>query len=121
MTRVFVYGTLKAGERNHHLMKDAKFITLTAAPGHLYAGISYPAAIPPEVALEVEVPPWICGEVYEVNEETLRRLDRLEGHPHFFERTEVTLWDKTKASMYYYKHDVSWMKSLPQGVWYGQN
>ena len=31
----------------------------------------------------------MVGEVYQVNDDSLKRLDQFEGHPEFYERTEV--------------------------------
>jgi gamma-glutamylcyclotransferase (GGCT)/AIG2-like uncharacterized protein YtfP len=33
----------------------------------------------------------VIGELYEVDDETLAALDRLEGHPSFYRRTAITL------------------------------
>ena len=31
----------------------------------------------------------VIGDVFEVDEEMLKRLDKLEGHPHTYERTQI--------------------------------
>ncbi|NUO50453.1 MAG: gamma-glutamylcyclotransferase, partial [Polyangiaceae bacterium] len=40
------------------------------------------------------------GEVYEVDMETLRALDRLEGHPRFYRRTPIVLADGESVETY---------------------
>ena len=42
----------------------------------------------------------IQGEVYHIDDETLARLDHLEGHPSFYERKLVWLHDGTSAWCY---------------------
>ncbi len=42
----------------------------------------------------------IVGEVYEVDEATLAELDRLEGHPEFYRRTEIALADGARVEAY---------------------
>ena len=91
----FVYGSLLRGEANHRLLQRARFVRaartspvftmvdLGAFPGILAGGTTA-----------------IAGEVYEVDEDTLRALDRLEGHPTFYRRHEVELDDRSFASAY---------------------
>lgn len=97
MTKVFTYGTLKKGFGNHYLLKDSSFlgevktlpeftmISLGGFPGILTGGHTS-----------------ISGEVYEVNTETLAKLDRLEGHPTWYRRTPITLLNDEKVETYIY-------------------
>lgn len=79
---VFVYGTLRRGERNHdYFLKRAEFLGVARVQGQLVDLGSYPGLL----AREGEV----VGEVYRVDATTLARLDILEGHPHHYRRTEV--------------------------------
>lgn len=94
-THVFVYGTLLRGEANHRLLATATFVgaahtppqfrmvSLGAFPGILAGGRTA-----------------IAGEVYAVDAQTLAALDRLEGHPRFYRRTEIALEDGTRAHAY---------------------
>lgn len=73
--RVFVYGTLRKGYGNHRLLENATFIgkAETVQKYHLTAsGIPY---VHPNIETSK-----IIGEVYEVNEHQLARLDMLEGY-----------------------------------------
>ncbi|GFG36248.1 hypothetical protein Cfor_00286 [Coptotermes formosanus] len=63
--RVFVYGTLKRGEPNHHWMTD------TSKGFSRLLGVGRTNVI---------------GEVYEVDESMLQHLDILEEHPTFYTR-----------------------------------
>jgi gamma-glutamylaminecyclotransferase len=120
--KVFVYGSLKAGYWNNVLLHGSKFLGEDYAEGLLYAGSSFPMAIPSHVANKGvgEHQFWIKGEVYEVDVKTLERLDRLEGHPHHYERQQVVLKSGTKASMYFYKQSVAHLKFIPEGIWKGR-
>jgi len=72
--RIIVYGTLKKGFNNHRLLLNSKFID-TAITKNKYtmtrAGIPY--------VNEDKPTSFIHGEVYDVDKETLWRLDGLEG------------------------------------------
>ena len=84
MTRVFVYGSLLRGGWNHHLLEDAAFVG-DARTARLYTMHSlgrFPGVT------DVPFSP-IYGEVYDVDDETLARLDMLEGHPRFYQRRVV--------------------------------
>ncbi len=94
-TRVFVYGTLLAGEPNHHLLANAKLVgkartepafelrDLGAFPGLVRGG-------------EHDV----VGEVYAVDAETLAALDWFEGHPRFYRRRRIALSDGVYIETY---------------------
>ncbi len=96
---VFVYGTLKKGERNHHLLQGCKG-TKALAPGmRVHCGPGYPYAIRGEGTA--------IGELYEVDEQTLKRLDELEGHPEYYRRelTEVVLEDGKELTAWIYLNE----------------
>lgn len=92
---LFVYGTLMREERNHRLLAEAEFIgeartvagftmiDLGAFPGVVAAGFGA-----------------IAGELYRVDARTLAAVDRLEGHPSFYRRTEIELEGGERAEAY---------------------
>ncbi|MGO8679229.1 MAG: gamma-glutamylcyclotransferase [Limisphaerales bacterium] len=80
---VFVYGTLRRGCWNHGLLAKAEFVG-AGKTKRRYA--MYVDAIPYVVKEEVSQ---IVGEVYAVDQGTLRDLDSLEGYPSWYERQEV--------------------------------
>jgi gamma-glutamylaminecyclotransferase len=93
--RVFVYGTLMKGELHHTTMAHARFIgQAETEPRYELVQIDYYPAMLPDGAHAVH------GELYEVDDATLRRLDELEEVPHYYERHELTLADGTKAFAY---------------------
>ncbi|XP_048517875.1 putative gamma-glutamylcyclotransferase CG2811 isoform X2 [Dendroctonus ponderosae] len=90
--KVFVYGTLKRGEPNHHWFAKSP-------EGHhqfLYRGHTK-EKFPLIIATDYNVPfllyapgkgHRVQGEVYEVDDAVLKNLDILEDHPSFYRREE---------------------------------
>jgi gamma-glutamylaminecyclotransferase len=85
-TLLFVYGTLRRGGPNHPLLAAARFVD-AARTAERYAlfvdGIPFLAPAP---AVH-----HVRGEVYAVSAETLAEIDRLEGHPRWYERRPVAV------------------------------
>lgn len=75
MNKLFVYGTLKKGRSNHQLfLGNAKFIGEGKTKANVWQLLdlgAYPAMTYGGVAVH--------GEVYEVTDHELNRIDRLEG------------------------------------------
>jgi len=100
---LFVYGTLKRGYTNHHYLSGSKFLgrATTKDKFALYSdGIPYLLKHPPVSRIK--------GELYEVDEETLKRVDVLEGHPHAYRREKIQViienGDEVEAWAYFYPH-----------------
>ncbi|UPG63983.1 gamma-glutamylcyclotransferase family protein [Metabacillus endolithicus] len=72
--KVFVYGTLREHEFNHHFLNGAVCLARQCwTHGILFdTGLGYPAMITDKVNV-------IYGELYEVNEIILKKLDWLES------------------------------------------
>lgn len=90
MTKIFVYGTLKRGHGNNYLLGESPLLgqALTLTPFVLF-NCGFPMAVPfTRDAAKAPLLP-VMGEVYQVDETTLRRLDSLEGHPDWYERKPV--------------------------------
>ena len=80
--KIFVYGTLKRGFHNHFLLKDAKFLGV-AVTEYEYRMIdlgSFPALIPAQEGEGFS----IYGEVYEVDDATLRSAGLFMGNVPLF-------------------------------------
>lgn len=76
MHKVFVYGTLLSGMGNHRLLSGATFLgKAKTPPKFMMIDVGY---FPGVIEYDEGVP--IVGEVYEVTDEQLRRLDMLEGY-----------------------------------------
>lgn len=94
-TRVFVYGTLLAGEANHALLATARRVGAAHTPSRfaLHDLGAYPALVRGgRVA--------VVGEVYEVDAATLAALDQLEDHPDYYRRTAIVLADGNEVETY---------------------
>ena len=99
--RVAVYGTLKNGFHNHHLLVGSDFV----GSGKLHD--RYPLEVRglPYLYKEKGVGEFVDVEVYDVDDNLLTRLDRLEGHPNWYKREQVLIdlddWSKTTAWVYF--------------------
>jgi gamma-glutamylcyclotransferase (GGCT)/AIG2-like uncharacterized protein YtfP len=86
--RVFVYGTLLQGCHNNRVLTSAgaTFIARATVRGVrlVDAGWGFPGALP-----KLDLRCRAHGEVYEVNDRGLRRLDQLEGVPRFYTRRTI--------------------------------
>ncbi len=133
--RVFVYGTLLRGLRNHYLLDGASFVRadVTVDRFTLLDFGRYPAVVP-----RPRDP--IHGEVYDVDDDVLVALDALEDYPRWYDRVQVQLAGGGAAWMYVFNHPPeaegrpytvvdggSWMRELtsagrleeqlPGGLW----
>lgn len=74
--RIAVYGTLRRGGSNHHLIRDARYLGQDVLRDiRLYDFGPYPGAVPGS-SFGIEV------EVFEVDDRQLERVDRLEDVDH---------------------------------------
>ena len=113
---VAVYGTLKRGYSNHHLLDKACYIgpdTLTGVT--LYNLGPYPGALPkPSDGVRVEV--------YAVNDPLLATLDELEDYDPRAEKTSLYVRKKVQtlhgpAWFYFYNGSVRSLQRIQSGNW----
>ena len=85
MVKLFVYGTLKKGHRNHPVLgPEARFIGIGTVFGMtMHKGPGFPYAVFKDKS-------FIRGEVYSLPD--LDNCDRLEGYPHHYQRWEVLVY-----------------------------
>lgn len=110
--RVFVYGTLLSGFHNHErCLRTGKRLgaTRTANAHYRMVDVNYF----PGVFLDGTDA--IVGEVYEVDDRTMERLDRLEGFPFMYTRVEVDLEGHGNAWMYIYNRTAERLPTIPNG------
>lgn len=108
---VFVYGTLMKHETNHHYLRDATRLgnACTAPCYRLFSLGSYPVVCPLGRQR-------IRGEVYRVSTAALRRLDRLEEYPHFYQRRRIAT-AFGKAWLYFRMQPPAGARSIASGNW----
>jgi gamma-glutamylaminecyclotransferase len=97
---VFVYGTLRQAHSNHQLLGDA-YCYGTGSTRDKYA-MYITSGYPYVISTEARYP--IVGELYAVDDETLDKLDKMEGHPHYYIRREIIVDIETveyRAWMYF--------------------
>ncbi len=112
-TKVFVYGTLRAGEPNHHLLDDHALVgeARTKPAFELVSLGAFPAMIAGGTTA-------VVGEVYEVDPFTLAALDRLEGHPRFYQRRPIRLEDGDEVFTYLLSPEQTRGRTrIPSGDW----
>lgn len=110
--KVFVYGTLREGEANAYLLKEAVKLgdTCLTSGYKLYDLGAYPAA----VASLAGAP--LFGEVYRIDAEILRDLDWLEEYPVEYGRTEIET-PYGRAWIYLYNQSVTGLPVIEKGDW----
>lgn len=111
MNRVFVYGTLKLGQRNDHFLSEAEHVGnfITESRYSMYDFGDYPAVcLNGSHAIE--------GEVYRVDSRQFRALDDLEWYPRFYQRIEIAT-PYGEAWMYFVAPDLCQHKLLLEGYW----
>jgi len=108
---VFVYGTLKRGERNHHWLQGARWVGEVELPGVVLHDLGpFPMAVVGEGRA--------CGELFEVDAATLARLDQLEGYPRLYDRQQLPLADGQRAWVYLGRpHQVRHAPVVEGGQW----
>jgi len=84
---LFVYGTLKNGFHNHHLLENTEFIC-SATTKQRYPMVNIEEYFPYLIDDEGEGC-HIEGEVYKIGEETLAIIDILEGYPELYNRHKI--------------------------------
>lgn len=92
---VFVYGTLLAGEANHHLLARARLVA--AARTRPAFALHDLGAFPALVAGGTHA---ILGELYEIDEATFAALDDLEDYPRYYQRQQIVLDEGATAWTY---------------------
>lgn len=92
---VFVYGTLKTNQPNHYwLTNPNNGSSRLVAQGK--TNVKYPLLIATRynIPFLVHLPGTgneVNGEIYEVDQQMLIKLDELEGHPNYYLRQEIAI------------------------------
>ena len=110
--KLFVYGTLKRGFHNDHFLKNARYLgrAVTKERYPLIAPkVWYPYMIDAKGEGEM-----VEGELYEIDHPTLKRIDRLEEYPRYYDRKEIKVTDEKgcehDALCYFYAGTIPYRK-----------
>lgn len=115
--RVFVYGTLRRGEPNHHLL-DARMLLRAGRTEPRFTHVSL-GALPAMIDGGETA---VVAEVYDVDAVALAALDRLEGHARFYRRRPIRLADGDEVLAYLLSPEqVRGRPSIPSGDWLDAN
>jgi gamma-glutamylcyclotransferase (GGCT)/AIG2-like uncharacterized protein YtfP len=115
---MFVYGTLRRHEKNHHYLNDATLVAEQAwTYGELYdTNLGYPMMKPSETKK-------VYGEVYEINQHHLKEIDILEdfqdgSNENLYERIVQTIYTDNKIiQAYLYLSDKNCEHFISSGDW----
>ena len=111
--RLFIYGTLLPGERDHALLGSAQLLgPAVTEPIYQLVELNVYAALIPDGKVAVH------GELYAADLETRRRIDVARQVPILFQRTPVRLADGTEVETYAMQPDqVRGKRRLAHGDW----
>jgi len=111
--RLFAYGTLLAGEREHALLGDSERLG-SAATQPLYGLFE----VGPYAAMVAGGSTSVRGDLYLVSRETLLAIDVARQVPLLFKRARVSLDDRTEAEAYVMSADqVRGQRRVRGGIW----
>ena len=105
MHTVAVYGTLKSGFGNHHLLADSYCL----GDGHTVE--PYPMVVNdiPYLIDDAGTGHRVAVEVYRVTDDTLASLDSLEGHPNWYVRRKIQVQLVKGGAV------SAWVYTIPKG------
>jgi gamma-glutamylaminecyclotransferase len=88
VTVLFLYGTLKRGQKNHRLLAGQRFVgdAATEPRYRLYDLGPYPGMVTDATNGSA-----VAGELWEVDDGCLAKLDEFEGVPELYIRQRVTV------------------------------
>ena len=102
--RIFVYGTLMRGLRNHHKMKYAKFLSAAKTMLPSYTLVQFPSQSSPgnvTPGMKKHGSACVRGELYLVDDDVLAMLDTFEDVGREYERSRIMLDDGSYAWAYF--------------------
>lgn len=111
--KVAVYGTLREGFGNNVLLQNSQKLGQALLPPNL---TMYTHGGLPFVHNDGDTSNQVLVDVYEVDDSTLARLDRLEGHPSWYKREQVET-DAFGMAWTYLNDEVSGLDVVESGDW----
>lgn len=119
---VFVYGTLRRGERADLARQQAQFgvsfIGTDAINGKMYHLGAYPGVKTEAVDVFERTKPSVIGEVFRIRHESIIILmDTYEGYPELYERLQTRTAEGRLVWVYTYNHPVTPDQLIESGDW----
>lgn len=99
-----MYGTLKRGFHNNVFLDNAQYLGEyhTLDKFELYTDASFPIPYLTDSLNPRRLPARVFGNLYRVDEETLRDLDRLEGNGMFYQRRLIRIQNHPRECWAYF-------------------
>lgn len=96
---VLCYGTLKRNFGNNRVIGYDNFVkeVVTLPEYELYSAGAFPCLVKSKNGISIK------GELFNIPEEGLARLDRLEGHPTLYKRGKVNLQSGEECIAYFWQ------------------
>lgn len=82
---LFCYGTLKRGESNHDFIANCEYV------GDYFTDKTFTLVVAGLPFLVKRKGVGVKGQLFKIDKDTLRAVDRLEGHPNFYRREIITV------------------------------
>ncbi len=121
--RLFVYGTLRRGERaNAYLKPDqVRYVGDDEITGIIYDLGSFPGVKAEPGTFDIGAP-HVKGDVYVITDPSIIPiLDYYEGYPSLYDRIETGLASGDTAWVYTYNYAVDHHQIIPSGDWKRRN
>jgi gamma-glutamylcyclotransferase (GGCT)/AIG2-like uncharacterized protein YtfP len=125
MNKIFVYGTLKKHQPNFAIIKSGVFCGVGRLPKSNNFRMVSMGSFPALIQAGNNTPQEINGEIWDVDDESFKNVDYLEGYPSFYEREQFTILDsadkKHTCWAYFIPDELSTkeLTSVDNGTWYG--
>lgn len=115
--KLFVYGTLRPGERAWDMLRGSVrlvHVNAALAGARMYSiNDRFPGAVLGAPADDV-----IIGDLFEItNKDLPHRLDNYEGYPQMYDRKKVTTLDGIEAWVYTFNYPVDEFERIESGNW----
>ena len=89
---IFVYGSLLKGFQNNYILENSTFVgEFATVEGYILVGAksrSFPYVLN---RINGDASTQIMGELYDVSEDTMNKLDKLEGYPTIYNRKIINI------------------------------